>query len=153
MNYRFENFQDYLDQLPEERRDPIERIFNLLKDNLPKGFEYAEQYSMPSFVVPHSMYPNGYHCDPKQALPFISIASQKNFIALYHMGLYADPSLYDWFVKEYPKYSKYKLDMGKSCVRFKRMSDIPFALLEELFQKQSAENWIELYEKNVKKQA
>lgn len=152
MNYRFENFQDYLDQLPEDRRDPISKIFNLLKDNLPTGFEYAEQYSMPSFVVPHSLYPNGYHCDPKQALPFISIASQKNFIALYHMGLYADPSLHQWFVEEYPKHSKYKLDMGKSCVRFKRMNDIPYALLEELFQKQSAEDWIELYEKNVKRQ-
>ena len=149
MIYRFEQFEDFIAQIPEERKEPMTRIFQLISDNLPVGFEYQKQYSMPSFVVPHSKYPNGYHCDPKQPLPFISIASQKNFIALYHMGLYADPELYQWFVSEYPKHCKYKLDMGKSCIRFKKMNDIPYDLLKELFQKQTPEDWIALYETNL----
>ena len=150
MIYRFEQFEDFIAQIPEDRKEPMTRIFELISDNLPYGFEYQKQYSMPSFVVPHSKYPDGYHCDPKQPLPFISIASQKNFIALYHMALYANPELHDWFVNEYPKHCKYKLDMGKSCIRFKKMNDIPYDLLKELFQKQTPEDWIALYERNVK---
>jgi hypothetical protein len=150
MIYRFEQFEDFIAQIPEERQDPMTRIFELISDNLPPGFEYQKQYSMPSFVVPHSKYPNGYHCDPKQPLPFISIASQKNFIALYHLGLYANPELHDWFVNEYPKHCKYKLDMGKSCIRFKKMNDIPYDLLKELFQKQTPKDWIALYDRNVR---
>ncbi|PZQ85019.1 MAG: hypothetical protein DI548_09085, partial [Flavobacterium johnsoniae] len=79
-------------------------------------------------------------------LPFLSLASQKNFIALYHMGIYADPKLLDWFVNEYPKHSKLKLDMGKSCIRLKKMDQIPYELLGELFGKISPEKWIEMYE-------
>lgn len=150
MVYRFEQFEDFIAQIPEDRKEPMTRIFELISDNLPSGFEYQKQYSMPSFVVPHSKYPDGYHCDPKQPLPFISIASQKNFIALYHMGLYANPELHNWFVNEYPKHCKYKLDMGKSCIRFKKMNDIPYDLIKELFQKQTPEDWIALYERNVK---
>jgi hypothetical protein len=101
-------------------------------------------------VVPHSIYSNGYHCNPKFPLPFINIASQKNFVALYHMGIYADQTLYDWFVTEYPKHAKYKLDMGKSCIRFKKMDDIPYALIGELVEKMSVKAWIELYESKVK---
>jgi hypothetical protein len=127
----------------------MEKLFGLLEENLPEGFELQMQYSMPSYVVPHAIFPGGYHCNPKEPLPFISIASQKNFIAVYHMGLYANPELYNWFVSEYPKYSKYKLDMGKSCIRFKRMNDIPYELLGQLFQKMSVPQWIETYQENL----
>jgi uncharacterized protein YdhG (YjbR/CyaY superfamily) len=150
MIYRFEQFVDFIAQLPEERKEPITQIFQLISEHLPAGFEYQKQYSMPSFVVPHSKYPNGYHCDPKTGITIYQFASQKNFIALYHMGIYADPELYNWFVNEYPKHAKYKLDMGKSCIRFKKMNDIPYDLLKELFQKQTPEDWISLYERNVK---
>lgn len=105
---------------------------------------------MISFVVPQSLYPAGYHCDPKQALPFLSIASQKNFVALYHMGIYGDKNLYNWFTSEYPKFCKTKLDMGKSCIRFKKPEEIPFELIGELAKKISPEMWIESYERNFK---
>jgi hypothetical protein len=101
---------------------------------------------MIGFCVPHSIYPKGYHCDSKIALPFVSIASQKNFIALYHMGIYAEPNLLDWFVGEYPKHVKSKLDMGKSCIRFKKIEEIPFDLIGELMKKMSPQEWIDLYE-------
>ena len=144
-------FQNYISQLPEERIGPITKIIELLNTNLPQGFEAQMQYNMPSFVVPHSLFPAGYHCNPKEPLPFISVASQKNFIALYHMGLYSNPDIYNWFTSEYPNYSKYKLDMGKSCVRFKRMDEIPFELLAQLFKKITPHDWIELYVQNVRK--
>jgi len=140
---------NYINQLPEERKPAMEKLLDLLKENLPTGFELQMQYSMPSYVVPHTIFPAGYHCNPKEPLPFISIASQKNFIAVYHMGLYANLELYNWFVSEYTKYSKYKLDMGKSCIRFKRMDDIPYELLGQLFQKMSVPQWIETYQENL----
>ncbi len=106
---------------------------------------------MIGYVVPHSIYPDGYHCLPELPLPFVNIASQKNFIALYHMGLYADPEILDWFVSEYPKHSERKLDMGKSCIRFKKPEQIPFDLIGELMQKISVDDWIAAYEKNIKR--
>ena len=140
---------NYINQLPQERKPAMEKLLDLLKENLPTGFELQMQYSMPSYVVPHTIFPAGYHCNPKEPLPFISVASQKNFIAVYHMGLYANLELYNWFVSEYPKYSKYKLDMGKSCIRFKRMDDIPYELLGQLFQKMSVQDWIDIYQENL----
>jgi len=140
---------NYINQLPEERKPAMEKLLDLLKENLPTGFELQMQYSMPSYVVPHTIFPAGYHCNPKEPLPFISVASQKNFIAVYHMGLYANLELYNWFVSEYTKYSKYKLDMGKSCIRFKRMDDIPYELLGQLFQKMSVQDWIDIYQENL----
>jgi hypothetical protein len=104
---------------------------------------------MIGFVVPHATYPNGYHVDSKLPLPYINIASQKNFVALYHMGLYADEKLLDWFVGEYPNHSKRKLDMGKSCIRFKNVDHIPYELITELAKKQSPEQWIKLYESRL----
>lgn len=142
---------DYLASLPEERREVIQKIRTTILKNLPKGFSEEMQYGMLGFVVPHSLYPEGYHCDPKIALPFLSLASQKNFIALYHMGIYADEKLLSWFVSEYPKHSRRKLDMGKSCIRFKKVDDIPYALLGELAGKMSPEEWMALYEKTYKK--
>ncbi len=119
--------------------------------NLPKGFEEGMGYGMLGYVVPHSRYPAGYHCDPKQPLPFVSLASQKNFIALYHMGLYMMPSLLHWFQEEYSKHSKKKLDMGKSCIRFKKADDIPYDLIGELMKKVSPDEWIACYESKLKK--
>ena len=140
----------YLELLPTDRQEALTKLITLAESNLPNGFEAIIQYKMPSFVVPKSIYPAGYHCTPAEPLPFISFASQKNFIAIYHMGLYSLPELYEWFVNEYPKHSKSKLDMGKSCIRFKKPHEIPFELLGELFTKMSPNQWIELYESKLK---
>ena len=142
---------EYVDSLPDERKSVIENIRKTVLDNLPEGFEETMGYGMLGYVVPHSIYPSGYHCDPKTPLPFISVASQKNFIAFYHMGIYADETLLNWFVAEYPKHCKTKLDMGKSCIRFKKMNDIPLELLGQLVTKMSVQDWISLYEKNLKR--
>jgi len=142
---------EYVDSLPDERKIVIENIRKTVLGNLPKGFEETMGYGMLGYVVPHSIYPSGYHCDPKTPLPFISVASQKNFIAFYHMGIYADETLLNWFVAEYPKHCKTKLDMGKSCIRFKKMNDIPLELLGQLVTKMSVQDWISLYEKNLKR--
>jgi len=142
---------EYVDSLPDERKSVIENIRKTVLDNLPEGFEETMGYGMLGYVVPHSIYPSGYHCDPKTPLPFISVASQKNFIAFYHMGIYADESLLNWFIAEYPKHCKTKLDMGKSCIRFKKMNDIPLELLGQLVTKMSVQDWISLYEKNLKR--
>ena len=143
--------QEYLQNLPEDRIEPFNKLRQLLLEKLPKGFEEQMSYGMLAFVVPFSKYPDGYHCDKNQPLPFISLASQKNFIALYHMGIYANPELLDWFVSEFPKHSKQKLDMGKSCIRFKKMDQIPYDLIAELLTKISVEDWIATYEKLYKK--
>ncbi len=142
---------DYLQQLPPERLPFMEALRDTLNKHLPKGFVEEMNYGMIGYVVPHKIYPDGYHCNPKQALPFINIASQKNFIALYHMGLYASPTLLQWFTDEYPKHSKTKLDMGKSCIRFKKPQDIPLPLIAALAKQMSVQDWINLYEANYKK--
>jgi hypothetical protein len=142
---------EYIQALPEERKVVIEKLQMLFKKNLPKGFEEQLSYGMIGYVVPHKIYPDGYHCDPKLPLPFLAMASQKNFIAIYHMGIYAKPELLNWFVEEYPKHCKSKLDMGKSCIRFKKMEDIPYNLIAELAKKMTVQDWISIYEKNYKK--
>ncbi len=142
---------EYIEKLPEERKEAVKKLREAILKSLPSGFEEGMGYGMAGYVVPHKIYPAGYHCNPKTPLPFAGFASQKNFISLYHMGLYADPKLYDWFVAEYPKHSRLKLDMGKSCIRFKKTNEIPFELISELFSKMSVQDWIELYEKNLKK--
>jgi len=151
MQYKATSPDDYISQLPDDRKEPIEKLRQIINDNLSKGFEEGILYNMIGFYVPHSVYPDGYHCDPKTPLPFMNLASQKNFIAVYHSGMYAKKELYDWFVKEYPKHCKRKLDMGKSCIRFKKMEDIPYKLIGELASKMSSKEWIDIYETNVKK--
>lgn len=141
----------YMNQLPAERRDPMDKLRNVILGNLPPGFSETINYGMIGYVVPHSVYSKGYHADPKQPLPFINIASQKNHIALYHMGLYNDKNLLDWFLKEYSKYSKTKPDMGKSCLRFKKPFLIPYPLIGELATKVSVEEWINRYESHIRK--
>ncbi|WP_284653430.1 DUF1801 domain-containing protein [Flavobacterium terrisoli] len=138
--------EDYINELPEDRKMVIEKLRKAILDNLPEGFKEGIGYGMLCYSVPHSIYPKGYHCDPKLPLPFMSVASQKGFVALYHMGIYANPALHDWFVSEYAKHCKYKLDMGKSCIRFKKMDDIPYELIAELTRKVSVDNWIKTYE-------
>jgi uncharacterized protein YdhG (YjbR/CyaY superfamily) len=147
MQYKAKTVTEYIEQIPKDRKEAVGKLRSLIKKNLPKGFEECISYGMPSFVVPLKTYTAGYHCKKDTPLPFISFASQKNFIALYHMGLYANEQLMDWFVNEYPKHSTKKLDMGKSCIRFNKVEDIPYELLAELMTKMSVKDWIELYEK------
>lgn len=142
---------EYIDALPEGRKEIILGIRKVLIENLPAGFEETISYGMLAYAVPHTIYPAGYHCKPDEPLPFISLASQKNFIGLYHMGLYADENLLQWFETEYGKVCRYRLDMGKSCIRFKRLDDIPYQLLGELASKISVEEWIASYERSFNK--
>lgn len=151
MQYQANSAEDYISQVPIERQDTLKKIRKTIKDNLPEGFEEGIQYGMIGYYVPHSIYPDGYHCTPEIPLPFMSFASQKNSINLYNSGIYAVPEIHDWFVTEYPKHCKRKLDMGKSCIRFKYMDDIPFDLIGELSKKMSVQDWITVYEHNLKK--
>ena len=143
--------EQYLSELPEDRKEPVKLLRQQILDNLPKGVEERMSYGMLGYVIPHSVYPDGYHCTPENPLPFMNLASQKNFVAVYSMVLYAKKDLLDWFVSEYSKRCKYKLDMGKSCIRFKRMHDIPYDLIGELTSKVSTEEWIAIYESLYKK--
>ena len=142
---------DYLNELPEERIIAIDKLRKVILKNLPKGFKEEMNYGMIGYVVPHSLYKKGYHCDPLMPLPFMNIASQKNFVAVYHMGIYANPKLLNWFVEEYPKHCKTKLDMGKSCLRFKKVDEIPFKLIGELASKMTPKEWIAIYETKFNK--
>jgi hypothetical protein len=146
-----ESIEQYISQIPEERQEVFTKLFKSIDENLTQGFKQGCSYGMIGWDVPLESYPAGYHCTPGKALPFIGLASQKNFIALYHMGMYADPEILQWFTEEFPKHSKRKLDMGKSCVRFKNMNEIPFELIGELSKKMTVQNWIDLYEKNIKR--
>ena len=148
MNMKIEanTIQEYISQLPEDRKEAIENLRKIIFENLPKGFKEEMSYGMIGFVVPKSIYPKGYHCSPELPLPFLNIASQKNSINIYHMGIYADEKLLNWFVSEFPKHSKKKLDMGKSCMRFKKPEDIPYQLIGELASKITPEQWIGMYE-------
>ena len=139
---------NYIDSLPEERKNAIESLRKIIKEYVPKGFEETFNYGMISYVVPLSIYPKGYHCSSETPLPFINIASQKSHIAIYHMGIYAQPELLNWFTNEYTKLSKKKLDMGKSCIRFKKVNEIPYDLIKDLVTKMSVTEWIHLYEKS-----
>ncbi|MFH6768373.1 DUF1801 domain-containing protein [Gaetbulibacter aquiaggeris] len=151
MQYKAYSPEDYIKQLPEERQPTIRKLRETIKANLPKGFEEVMSYGMIGYVVPHSIYPAGYHCTPELPLPFLNIASQKNFVAVYHMGMYAKKELLDWFTLEFPKHSNRKLDMGKSCIRFKNMNDIPYKLLGELASRMTMDEWIGIYESQFKK--
>ncbi|MDG1039753.1 MAG: DUF1801 domain-containing protein [Polaribacter sp.] len=151
MEYNAKTVDEYITQLPEDRKEVITKLRAIINENLPKGFVEQLHYKMPGYVVPHSLYPSGYHCDTSLPLPFINIASQKNFVAFYHSGIYASKELLNWFVTEYPKHSKYKLNMGKSCMRFKKMDAIPYQLIAELVKKMTPEQWIEIYETSIKR--
>lgn len=151
MQYKATSADDYISQVPAERQDTLKKLRKVINDNLPSGFQEGIQYGMIGYYVPHSVYPDGYHCDPKIPLPFMSFASQKNSVNLYHSGIYAKKDLHDWFLSEYPKHCQRKLDMGKSCIRFKHLNEIPFDLIAELTRKMTSQEWIDIYETNIKK--
>jgi uncharacterized protein YdhG (YjbR/CyaY superfamily) len=142
---------NYIEQLTGDRKTAMQKLRKVFVENLSAGFQECISYGMIGYVVPHSIYPSGYHCNSKLPLPFISLASQKSHIALYHMGIYADPELLKWFQEAYSKQVKGKLDMGKSCIRFKKPELIPYELFAELASKMSVQDWISLYVKNYKK--
>ena len=144
------NIEDYFNEIPEERKEVFRKLRNTIANNIPDGYIEQMSYGMIGYIVPHSTYPSGYHCNPKLPLPFINIASQKNFIALHHLGIYANSELLDWFVAEYPNHCDHKLDIGKGCIRFKKLDQIPFDLIAELVQKISVEEWIHCYESQIK---
>jgi len=150
MQYKANSPEEYISQVPAERKETLHKLRKTIKDNLPDGFEEGMQYSFISYFVPHSIYPDGYHCNPKEPLPFMSFASQKNSVNFYHSGIYANKEIHDWFVTEYPKHCKRKLDMGKSCVRFKKLEEIPYDLIAELVRKISVKEWINTYESAIK---
>ena len=150
MNAIGKTVDEILTNLPSDRVEPFNKLHDVIIKNLPKGFEAAISYGGLGYVVPHTLYPAGYHCKPIEPLPFAGIASQKNSINFYHMGIYSDPKLLNWFVSEYPKHSKQKLDMGKSCVRFKKLGEIPYTLIGELMKKMSVKDWIYFYEMTLK---
>lgn len=143
--------EEYLNQVDDDRKSDFRKLFETISKNVPAGFQEHICYGMIGWSVPLTTYPDGYHCKPNTPLPFLSLAAQKNFVALYHMGIYAEPDLLNWFVEEFPKHSTKKLDMGKSCIRFKKTADIPYELIAELCQKTSPQEWILLYEKHFKK--
>ena len=142
---------EWIASLPEDRRPAVKKLRAVIRKNLPKGFKEVVDGKILSWVVPHSRYPDGYHCNPEQPLPFMSLASQKNFVALYHMGIYADAKLLAWFQKQWPKHVASKLDMGKSCVRMKKIETIPYQLNGELAGRVSVDDWIQKYEKNIRR--
>jgi len=148
MQSNAQSIEDYISQIPDNQREAFVLLRKTILDNLPTGFSEEMSYRMIGYVVPHSTYPKGYHCDPKLPLPFLNIAAQKNFISLYHMGIYANVDLLNWFTNEYPKHSKFKLNMGKGCIRFKNGSPVPYTLVGELVKKMDVADWINLYESN-----
>ena len=150
MQIHTETVDLYIEQLPFDRKAAIQKLREVILANLPSGFSETMSYGMIGYVVPHSVYPKGYHCDVKQPLPYMGMASQKNFISVYNMGVYTDKALMDWFLSEYPKHCNAKLDMGKSCIRFKKMNDIPYELIGQLAGKMTAGDWIAKYESNLK---
>lgn len=151
MRSNAQSVEVYISQVSDEKQDALRLLRKIILENLPDGFVEQMSYGMIGYVVPFSIYPNGYHCDPKQPLPFLNIAAQKNFIAIYHMGIYVNPDLLKWFTGEFPKHSKLKLDMGKSCIRFKNGSQIPYELIGELITKIQLSDWISLYESQIMK--
>jgi len=151
MTYKAETVDEYLLAIPDDRTKPFSTLRDTISSRIPGGFEETMLYNMPSWVVPHSRYPAGYHSNLKDPLPFVSIASQKNFIGFYHLGVYSSPDLLAWFQKEYAALGIGKLDMGKSCIRLKKMDSIPYELLGELVSKISVEEWIAIYERAIKR--
>ena len=146
-----DSIKDYINSLKSDRKKTITQLINVIEQNIPKEFEKVMNYGMPSFVIPHSIYPDGYHCDNKFPLPFISISNLKYSISLHHMGLYANSELLNWFQSEHPKHSKTKLDMGKGCIKFKIFNEIPYKLIGILSKRMTVKNWIDTYEQNIKR--
>lgn len=142
---------EYISKLSLDQKPHFEKIRKAILKTIDKDFEECINYGMIGYVVPFSIYPEGYHCDPKLPLPFANLAAQKNSINLYHMGIYGNPELSNWFKEEYAKTCKFKLDIGKSCIRFKKYEDIPYDLISELFSKVTVKSYISDVTKSLKK--
>jgi len=151
MTYHAKTVDEYIDMVPKERKEVLNRLRDIFSSELPQGFQESIQYHMMAYTIPHDIYPKGYHVNSSEPLPFISIASQKNHIAIYHLGLYMNQDLLDWFVNEYLHRTNHKLDMGKSCIRFKNLEKIPYDLLKELAGKMTVEDYIKIYEESIKR--
>ncbi len=151
MQSKSKTIEEYISELPENRQETILQLRQTILDNLPEGFSEVMNYGMPGYVVPHALYPAGYHCNPKDPLPFMGFASQKNYISFYHMGIYSDPELMQWFLTEFASLKKGKPDIGKSCIRFKKAEQIPFNLIGDLVGRITPTQWIVTYEKQLKK--
>lgn len=151
MRYEAKSREEYINQLPEDRKEAVLKLIKTIHENLPKGFAETLSYGMLGYVIPHSIYPPGYHVNSAEPVPFISIASQKNYVALYHLGIYTYPDVLAWFQEEYKKQVKTNLDMGKSCIRFKNVGQIPYDLIAELCRKITLEDYLEKYIQEVEK--
>jgi hypothetical protein len=149
MQSKAKTVQEYLDQLPDHRHEAISAVRDVMLKNLPKGFEEGMQYGMIGYFVPHSVYPDGYHCNPKEPLPYASLAAQKNYMSIYLMCIYGDEAHRDWFVEAWNKTGK-KLDMGKSCVRFKKLEDVPLKVVGQAMKRVSVKKYIDFYESATK---
>lgn len=148
---KYNSREAYLADVPADRQEAFTRLIDLFDEQVPSDFERCMQYNMPAWNVSLDTYPNGYHCTPNTPLPFLNLANRKGYLAIYHMGIYADPDLLAWWKDAYPQHARYKLDMGKSCIRLKRMDDIPYDLIAELATKMTAQDWIDRYEASIKK--
>lgn len=140
--------KQYLSELHPDRRDTIEAVRAVILKNLPAGYEEGIQYGMIGYYVPHRVYPSGYHCDPRQPLPFAALASQKNYMSLYLMCVYGNPEHEAWFKAAWTKTGK-KLDMGKSCVRFKRLEDVPLDVVGAMIKRVPSKKFIAYYEDTI----
>lgn len=144
MQSKAKTVKEYLAALPEDRRAALEAVRRVILDNLDKDYEEGMSYGMIGYCVPHSVFPHGYHCDPRQPLPFASLASQKGHMSVSMMSVYMDSPLKEWFIQEWKKTGK-KLDMGAACIRFKRVEDLPLELIGEAVRRMPAKKWIKVY--------
>ncbi|KHD46671.1 DUF1801 domain-containing protein [Streptococcus hongkongensis] len=150
MQYQVDSIEEYLEALPDDRREVINKLRQVIKEHLPDRYDEKLQYQMISYVVPRDLFPEGYHCHPEDDLAFITIGSQKNHIAIYHNGIYMFEHIREWFVMQYPLYMKTKPDIGKSCIRFKNMKTIPYDLIGKLCQQVSQEAFLKANQATVK---
>lgn len=151
MIIKADTVDEYLNQIPDNQKDAFTRLRETIKNNLPQGFEETISFGMIGYVVPKSVYPDGYHAKPEEPLPFVSLGVQKQHIAIYHSGIYMNKDLQQWFIDEYKKHLTTKLDMGKSCIRFKNYQTVPYILIGELCKKMTVDEYIKLYQKAINK--
>ena len=144
MKSQAKTVKEYLAGLPEERRRTVAAVRDVIRKNLPEGYEEGMQYGMIGYYIPHSIFPEGYHCDPAQPLPYACLASQKNHMALYLMCVYGDQGTRAWFEKAYRATGK-KLDMGQSCVRFKKLEDLPLEVIGQAVAKIPLDKYLARY--------
>lgn len=140
--------ESYILRQPEDRQEALNKLRKIILENLPLGYEETMQYGMITYVVPKSIFPAGYHVSPNEPLPFLSLANQKQYIALYHLGIYLQQDLLDWFTASYAALEIGKLDIGKSCIRLRNPAKIPYALIAELCRKLSPEDFVALYQRS-----